>query len=75
MAYEKVPVTAEMPVSLLKTLEDLARARGVSADVVVQQAIRTEKFFADAVREGKKVVLENRDGSIERVVFRPSMRT
>ncbi|HEX8665880.1 MAG TPA: ribbon-helix-helix protein, CopG family [Beijerinckiaceae bacterium] len=70
MAEEKVQVSAELSKDLLDTLEQLARQRGVSANTVLQQAIQTEKFFADTVAAGKKVLLQNNDKSMEQVRFK-----
>jgi hypothetical protein len=70
MAEEKVQVSAELPKTLLDTLEELAKERGVSANTVLQQAIQTEKFFADTVAAGKKVLLQNNDKSMEQVRLR-----
>jgi hypothetical protein len=70
MSDDSVRVTAELPASLLETLEALARRRGVSANTVVLQAIQTEKFFADAIAAGKLVLLERHDRTMERVRFR-----
>lgn len=66
----KVKVSAELPKDLLDILEQLARQRGVSANTVLQQAIQTEKFFADKLAAGNKVLLENKDRSFEQVSFK-----
>lgn len=70
MADDKVKVSAELPKELLEALEQLARQRGVSANTVLQQAIQTEKFFADKLAAGNKVLLENKDRSFEQVPFK-----
>lgn len=43
--------------------------RGLSANAVLVPAIQTEKFFADAVGAGKKVLIEHPNGRMERVIF------
>lgn len=67
MPDQNVQVSAELPREMLDTLERLAKERGVSANTVLQQAITTERFLADTIGSGKKVLIENNDHSLEQV--------
>lgn len=60
-----VSITAEIPEDLLKTLENLARQRGVSANTVLSQAIRTEKFFPDTEASGSRLLAQGRDNRLQ----------
>ena len=66
----KISVSAELSEDLLQALKELAQKRGVSANTALEQAITTEKFFADEVAAGKKVLIENKDRSLEQVIFK-----
>jgi len=63
-----VSITAEIPEDLLKTLEKLARQRGVSANTVLSQAMSTEsteKFFADTEASGSRLLVQGRDNRLQ----------
>ena len=63
-----ISITANVPESLYEILVDLANKRGVSANTVLQQAIGTEKYLADKEQQGAKVLIEEPDKTIKRVV-------
>lgn len=68
MGEKTIPVSAELPEALYKVLVELADKRGVSANTVLQQALETEKYFADKERDGAKVLIEEHDKTIKRVI-------
>ena len=66
---KKVPITAELSEQALRTLEELAKKRGVSANTVLEQAIVTEKFLSDKQDAENKVLIERKDRSLEQVIL------
>lgn len=65
---KKVPIKAELPEALYQALVDLANARGVSANTVLQQALESETYFASKERQGAKILIEEPDRTYKRVV-------
>jgi hypothetical protein len=53
----------------LNKLAELAKARGVDANTVLQQAISTEKLIADNVQEGDDLLIKKKDNSFSKIVF------
>jgi predicted DNA-binding protein len=54
----------------LNTLEEIAKRKGVSKADIVRKAIATFKFLDDKEREGGKILIEEKDHSLQRVIFR-----
>lgn len=65
-----VKVEAELPEWAFEALKELAFKRGENANTVLQRAIATEKYFADKIGSGAKVLLENPDKSFRLVEFK-----
>lgn len=64
MPEYKVDLTDEQ----VKTLQELARRRGLKLSEVLQQAITTEKLIADNVDEGDDLLIKKGD-RYKKVVF------
>ena len=68
---ERVKITISLSPEVAGVLRDLAAERGVSMTEVLRQAITTEKFLADAIRSGEKILLrEPRKRTTRELVFR-----
>jgi hypothetical protein len=63
-----IPIKGELPESLFNALVELAKKRGVSANTVLQQALETETYLAGKERDGAKVLIEEADKTVKRVV-------
>jgi hypothetical protein len=66
---QTVKVQAELPVDLFNALKELAIRRGVSANTIVQQAIRTEKLLADNVAPDDKVLITKKNNTVQQILF------
>lgn len=64
-----VAVSAVLTEELVRVLDELADQRGVTANTVLQQAIETERYFADQRAAGGKVLIEKPDQSFRLVHF------
>lgn len=64
-----VKVSADLTPELLRDLKELAVRRGLSANQVLQQAISTEKLFADSVGKGDKVLIHRPNNTTQQVLF------
>lgn len=67
-AGDKVKITINISGEVLQAVRDLARWRGITMTEVFRQAITTEKYLADALRNGDKILLEGRRGTRELVI-------
>lgn len=65
---KSIPIQGELPESLFNALVELAEKRGVSANTVLQQALETEKYLSDKENSGAKVLIEEADKTLKRVV-------
>ena len=64
-----ISVEAELPRELFEALRELATRRGVDANTVLQQAIKTEKLLADNVGVEDEVLIRKSNNSYARVLF------
>lgn len=55
-------VTVNLSEEAVKSLEALANKRGITMTEALRKAIATEKFLADEVAEGSKVLIKSKDG-------------
>lgn len=70
MAGDIVKISANLPRPVIAALQDMARDRNVSMTEVLRQAISHEKYITDAIRNDKKVLIEDtRSGKIRELVF------
>lgn len=51
-------------------VEKLAEETGQNKTTIINKAIMTEKFLSEAVSEGKKILVQDKDGTLQQVVFR-----
>ena len=54
----------------IATLKELADKRGVTMTEVLRHAIGTEKFLDDVTSKKGEVLIKDKQGKIDRVVFR-----
>ncbi|MCA9773764.1 MAG: ribbon-helix-helix protein, CopG family, partial [Myxococcales bacterium] len=61
MAGNTVKISANLSEEVVQALRELAEEKGVTMTEMLRQAISLEKFLSDQVKEGKKVLLEDKD--------------
>lgn len=66
---ETVRVQADISRELFEALKELANRRGVTANTVIQQAIRSEKLLADNVGPDDTVLITKKDNTVQQVLF------
>ena len=62
-------VSVNLPTSAVNALKELAAKRGTTMTEVLKSAIGTEKFMADTVASGSKVLVEHGRGNVRELVF------
>lgn len=67
---DKVKVTVNLTGDDVTALKELAGRKGTTVTSVLRQAIALQKFVDDAEKQGGKVLVEDRDKSVSRIVFR-----
>jgi len=64
-----IPVTVRLPVRVWEQLSEAATEDGITKTQALIQAISTELALRSARRKGARIVLEQVDGTVERIVF------
>ena len=67
---KSVKVSLNLPADVVDIVKELAEVRSTTMTEVFRRAIGNEKFFNDAVKDGGKVLVEDRRGKLKQVVFR-----
>ena len=62
-------LTVNLSEKAYKELETMAKERGITMTEVLRRAIGMEKFMSEAMARNNKILLEDSDGKIERVVI------
>ena len=65
-----VKVSFNLPESYVLALKALAKDRQSTVTEVLRRAISTEKFLAEEVEKGTTVLLKDKKGATQQVVFR-----
>lgn len=66
-----VKVSLNVPEDLLAKVRELKKRRGTSTmTAVFLHAISDAKFFSDAVKNGGKIIIEDKRGKMHEVVYR-----
>jgi hypothetical protein len=65
----QVKVTVNLHEDVVKALEALAKKRGVTMTEVINRAIVDEKYFDDAVSEGRRILLLEKNDQMTEVIF------
>ena len=60
---DKVRVTADLPLSTIETLRNLAASRNITLTEALKQAIQTEGALHDRVDDDTRVLLQSKDGT------------
>jgi predicted transcriptional regulator len=55
---------------MVQKLNDLAKHRGTTGSHVVRQAIATEDYLRNEIKQGGRVLIEKPDGSLREIVFK-----
>jgi hypothetical protein len=71
MAGERkiVKVSVNLPDDLVRDLKAMAEERGTSVTEVLKAAIGTERYLAERITNGAKVLVEEKDKSVKQLVF------
>lgn len=64
-----VKASFNLPVSELNALKRLAELRSTSATQVLRQAIASELFIQELAEQGAKILVQDRDKTIQQVLF------
>lgn len=67
---EKTKLTVNLSEEVNNALKALAEEKGVTLTEVLRQAISLEQFLSKEVKEGKKIILEDKNGVMRQVIFR-----
>lgn len=65
-----VKVSLNLSTEAVRIVRNLANSRGTTMTDVIRHAIGNEKFLADAVKAGGKIVIVDKRGKMSQVVFR-----
>ena len=65
---DSVKVTVNLPEFVVQELRQLAYDKSMSMTELIAQSIRLNKFLSDRERQGGKILVENADHKIERIV-------
>lgn len=68
MAGKKV--TVNLGDEVQAALNEIATKRGISMTEALRQAIANEKFLQDEINQGSKILIEDKDKNVQRVVFK-----
>jgi hypothetical protein len=70
MADDVVKISANLPKPVISALQDMAREQNISMTEVLRRAISHERYFTNAVREDKKILIEDpSSGKIRELIF------
>ena len=61
-------LTVNLSNKAYEDLETMAQQRGISMTEVLRKAIGMERFLSDAQSKNQKILLEDADGKIQRIV-------
>jgi hypothetical protein len=64
-----VKMSVNLSSTVIEQLKTLAEERGVTMTHIVGRAIVDAKFFHDALKEGCKILLEDKRGKFRQVIF------
>ena len=67
---DKQKVTVNLSTEAVQALQDIADSRGVTLTEALRQAIATEKFLSEEVRQGNKILVERPDQGIREIILR-----
>jgi predicted DNA-binding protein len=65
-----VKTSLNLPENAVEELREIARQRGTTMADVVRQAIATEQFLHETVKEGGKILIEGKDKGIRQIILR-----
>jgi len=62
-------VKLKIPKKVLETLQDLADQRGQTLEETLRHSIATESYFNSQLEKGNKILIQDSQGEIWKVVF------
>jgi hypothetical protein len=69
MNDKTVPVIVNLTQDNYDTVAQLSKKTGLNRATIINQAIITEKFIAEAKEQKQRILIENQDGSTQEVIF------
>lgn len=63
-------VTVNLPEDVYGALTHLAESRGVTKTQALREAIKTEEFLRNEVREGHKILIEDEEKKYRQILIR-----
>ena len=63
-------VTANLPDAAVKALQEMAAERGSSMTEILRQAISTEKFLQDEMKDGAKILVQHKKKGTRELLLR-----
>jgi hypothetical protein len=65
-----VKLSVNLPVEVVEALREMAAQRGTTMTETIRRAISTEKYLDDAQAEGAKILIQDPDQTVQRLVLR-----
>ncbi|MEX2292090.1 MAG: ribbon-helix-helix protein, CopG family [Mycobacteriales bacterium] len=62
-------VTVNLRASDVERIEKIAESTGLSANEVIRRALATESFIVENRNQDRKILIEDKDGTVQRVEF------
>lgn len=63
-------ITVSLPVEVVESLRQLANEQGITATAALRQAISTESFIREQLKNKAKILIQEPLGETKQVVFR-----
>ena len=63
-----VKVTVNIPEELLQFVKEVAAEEKITATDVFRRALKSEKFFVDALKHKSKILVEEQDGKLYKIM-------
>ena len=68
-------VTVNLPDGTVEAIKKLAEDRGITQTEAIRQAIDSQFFLDQEVRNGREILLQNpANKTVQRLIFHPSIR-
>jgi predicted transcriptional regulator len=65
-----VKLSVNLPDETVELLKKLAEKRGTTMTQVLKEAVATENFLDNETRQGKKILIEEPDKTLHRLIFK-----
>lgn len=69
MGMTRIALKMLLPLQDYAAAEALAQERGVSFTEAIRGAIATERYLRQAQKDGKRIIVEDRHGTVQEIIF------